>query len=360
MAGRRTAAGMAVVAAVIAAVLAFRLRERAPRVLVLGRMTPAFELERRFGLHDPLSPERPVWTLEPTEPAFAGIAARASDDRAWVGARPLLAHRYERTPAERGGVDPCAMPPAKQSFFGAWKSVSSKGYVALPRATAVRQNGEFDVILLFHGHDIALTALAQADVAIVLHGATLADYRSEYAGPEALEQLLLAVEARVSSEAKRAARAKNVALAAWSGGYDAISILLEQSTERERVDAVVLLDGLHCSRDPAVMPKQLAPFLKFAQRAAEGKAFMFMSHSSIDTDGFASTTETMHFLASELGGKPLRVSREDPLGLQLIELFDRGGFHMRGYAGGGKRDHCATLGLYPLAARALARRWQDQ
>jgi hypothetical protein len=97
----------------------------------------------------------------------------------------------------------------------------------------------------------------------------------------------------------------------------------------------------------------------FAHRAADGKAFMFVSHSSIDTDGFASTTETMHFLANELGGKPLRVTREDPFGLQLIEMFERGDFYLRGYAGAGKRDHCATLGLYPVAAQALARRWHS-
>jgi hypothetical protein len=95
----------------------------------------------------------------------------------------------------------------------------------------------------------------------------------------------------------------------------------------------------------------------FAKRAAARKTFMFVSHSSVDTDGFASTTETMHYLANELGGRPLRVTGEDPLGLRLIELFNRGDFHLRGYAGGGKRDHCAHLGLYPDVARALAKRW---
>jgi hypothetical protein len=32
---------------------------------------------------------------------------------------------------------------------------------------------------------------------------------------------------------------------------------------------------------------------------------------------------------------------------------------MRGYAGGGKMDHCAALLLYPDVARALSKRWKS-
>lgn len=284
--------------------------------------------------------------------------ARTRSGDAWVAERPNPAFLPERTAAERGGIDPCALPPAARNAFGRWQQLSGKSYVAFPGSSAVRKDGGFDTMLVFHGHDVAHTVLADVDVPIVLFGTSLGDYRSEYAGPEALGQLLSAIEARVSEVEKRPAHAEHVALASWSGGYDAISVLLEQSKARDRVDAVALLDGLHGSRDPKVMPHQLGPFVRFAQRAAKGEVFMFVSHSSIDTDGFASTTETMHFLAHELGGRPLRVTRSDPLGLQLTEALDRGDFHLRGYAGGGKRDHCANLGLYPVVARALARRWK--
>lgn len=338
--------------------LAWHFRPVRPVPLVLERGTHALALGRRLVIDDPLSPGQAAFALEAGDDAFPGIAARAGEDRGWVRARPDPAFRHERTPAERGGVDPCALPKASQSHFSAWKSISSRGHVAFPERDAVAADGSFDTMLVFHGHDVAWTELAEADVPIVLYGTTLRDYRGEYAGPQALGQLIAAVEHAVSEQAGREAHARHVALAAWSGGYDAISVLLEQSEARERADAVVLLDGLHCSRDVEVMPKQLGPFLAFAKRAAQKKVFMFVSHSSVETDTYASTTETMHFLAAELGGKPLRVVREDPLGLQLIELFDRGDFHLRGYAGSGKRDHCAQLGLYPVVARALARHWQ--
>jgi hypothetical protein len=355
---RRNAVALSVLTVcALTAAVAWYYRERLPPLLVLERGVGALRLGRDFGVQDPLEPGREVYALEARDPAFAGIASRPGSDRSWVSARPDPAYRYERTAEERGGVDPCALPPATDSHFHAWKSISAKGYVSFPNREAVRADGGFDLMMVFHGHDVALTELAQADVPIVLYGTTLRDYRGAYAGPQALGQLIEAVEEHVSHEAKRPAHARHVALAAWSGGYDAISVLLEQSEARDRVDSVVLLDGLHCSRDAKTMPAHLGPFLTFARRAAKRKAFMFVSHSSVDTDGYASTSETMHFLAAELGGKPLRVQREDPLGLALIELFDLGEFHERGYAGGGKRDHCAQLGLYPVAARALARRW---
>ncbi len=337
------------------ALVAWRLRVRQPATAVLVN-APQPKLSRDFALDDPLSGRR-VFTLEPRDPAFDGIKARDSGDAAWVFARPDPAYRYEKKPEERGGVDPCALPAAQQSPFGAWKYVSSKSYFAMPKAKAVRPDGSFDALLIFHGHDMALTELSQVDVPIVLFGTTRGSYRDAYAGPEALGQLLEALESRVSDVAEQPAHAGHIALVAWSGGYDAISILLEQSQASDRVDSVVLLDGLHCSRKPEKMAAMLGPFLAFAKRAAAGKTFMLVTHSSVDTDGFASTTETMHFLANELGGRPLRVKREDPLGLRLIEMFDRGDFHLRGYAGGGKRDHCAHLGLYPEAARVLAKRW---
>ena len=142
-------------------------------------------------------------------------------------------------------------------------------------------------------------------------------------------------------------------IAAWSGGYSAISLLLEHSTRKP--DAVVLLDGLHGSRDLSVLALQIDPIVRFARRALNDEVFMYVSHSSIDTDGYASSTEGVHFLLSAIGARPLRVEREDPLGMRLVELFSRGGFHSRGYAGGGKSDHCAHL----RCIRWCCRRWND-
>ncbi len=315
---------------------------------------------KRFRVEDPLEPGRPARALEHPSETIAGIAGPKPKNDEWVWKRPDHAFAHERPPQDRGGLNPCAMPDTGDRGLTPWISVGGRGRISIPKnGSALRSDGTFDVILHFHGHDIARQSFAKADVPIAFFGTTFKDYRGRLAGPGALAHLVEAVEEGISKEAGHPAKARHIALAAWSGGYDAISILLEQSDPDPRVDAVVLLDGLHSSRQPEKLEAQMGPFVGFGQRAVKGEVFFFVEHSSIDTDSYASTTETMHFLASRLGGRPLSVLREDPLGMQLIEMFDVGGFHLRGYAGGGKMDHCASLSLYPMVARALAKRWKS-
>lgn len=310
----------------------------------------------RLRVEDPLLPGKFAQARELPDPKFDGISATTAGGTDWVRARPDAAFRHERTAAERG-LDPCAMPKTKDSELCPWIPVGG-GRFSMPKdGSAIRADGSFDLIIHLHGHDVAREVFAKAKVPIVFFGTTFRDYRGKLAGPHGLEHLVQAAEQGVSKEIKKEAKARHIALAAWSGGYDGISVLLEQATPDPRLDAVVLLDGLHGSRIPEKLKAQMGPFLAFGKRAIKDEVFFYMSHSSVDTD-YASTTETMHLMAHELGGRPLPVRREDPYGMQLIEMFDKKGFHMRGYAGGGKLDHCAALLLYPDVAQALAKRWK--
>jgi hypothetical protein len=145
------------------------------------------------------------------------------------------------------------------------------------------------------------------------------------------------------------ARARKIGLSAWSAGYGAIQTILSQSYGRGRVDAVILLDGLHGGyAGKSLDERQLGPFIHFARAAATGEKFMFVSHSSIIPPGYASTTETAQLLIAKVGGKPRPATprASDPMGLELIGRYDRGNFHVRGYSGNGKLDHCAQIGLY--------------
>jgi hypothetical protein len=150
----------------------------------------------------------------------------------------------------------------------------------------------------------------------------------------------------------------HLALSAWSAGFTGISAILAQS-EVDRVEAVVLIDALNAPRQADTLKRQLQPFVEYARRAAAGERFMLITHSSIDPPDFASTTETAHFLIASLDGRPLAVTRKDPLGLELVEFFTRGSFHVRGYAGNDKVDHCAQLALLRDAFTALGRRWRN-
>ena len=297
-------------------------------------------------LVDPLAPERPA-RLDPSP--------RAGASADWVRARP--AFQYSRPSAERGGVSPCAMPAPDGGALEGWSSLS-KGRVALPRSGAVDATGSFELVMHFHGDELARRELIESGQSFVLYSLTLdpsESYAQLFAGTKLFAQLVQQVEQAVSTTYGVAAHAGHVALTAWSAGYMGVLSSIAQP-EAKDVDAIVLLDGLHGQRGGLERP--LAPFVDFARRAEAGERFMLITHSSIDPPNFASTTESAHYVLSALGERPQAVRREDRVGLELIEYFTHGDFHVRGYAGNDKADHCAQVTLLRDAYAALGRRWK--
>ena len=81
-------------------------------------------------------------------------------------------------------------------------------------------------------------------------------------------------------------------LVTFSAGWTAAEELLKISSERDRLDAALILDGIHT--------KELDPFVQFATRAANMEAFMVMAHSAIIPPFISSTkTNSKIFLAAE-------------------------------------------------------------
>ncbi len=280
-------------------------------------------------------------------------AVPAPNGEAWVSARPAQELLKELKPADRGGVDPCDTPdPGWGDYLPG--QMRSGSWIMMPKDPA--PNGTFDVVMHFHGHELALKEFLRAKTKFSFLGMTASRYADRISGEKALDGLVELIEKAASERAGKPAHVRHLVLAAWSGGYAAISLLLEQSTRKP--DAVILLDGLHGSRDQKILAQQIDPIVRFARRAVKDEVFMYVSHSSIDTDGYASATEGVHFLIHALGGRPIAVEREDPFGMRLVELYSAGGFHARGYAGGGKSDHCAQLTLYPIPLHALERRFR--
>ncbi len=306
-------------------------------------------------LVDQVFPGRPTKVLGQRDPHFDGISALPFH---FDSLRPSPKHFRERSAKERG-VNPCAMPDPGFGQFSSWEHGTGLGKLMKPKQSHLQVDGRFDLVAQFHGYELARMEVVRSGVPVVFLGlhATRGRY-SSLAGPAGLSLLIDVTERYLSKQLDGVrAHAEHTALTAWSGGYHGVLTVLKQSQDTERIDAVVLLDGLHASRDPELSVHQLRPFVEFAKRAARGEAFMFVSYSSIPTDDYASTTETARMLIQSLGGYPLAAQRTDTGGLQLKELFSKGNFHARGYRGGGKLDHCAHLLLLKDALQALYRHW---
>ncbi len=138
-----------------------------------------------------------------------------------------------------------------------------------------------------------------------------------------------------------------ISLTAWSAGHGAIREILSVPENYEKVQKVLLIDGLHTgyvSGKPGPLESQLEPdhldiFLKFARDAVAGRKTMVVTHSEIFPGTFASTTETADWLVARLGLQRRAILRWGPSKTQQLSEVRAGKFRMMGYAGNSAPDH---------------------
>jgi hypothetical protein len=298
---------------------------------------------------------------------LAARATPADPAKPWFLGKPPPATQTMKPVAERGGENPCSTPDPGFGSYQRWIKLNGSGQALVPIRVTLTAAGEFDLVVHFHGHEPARKEWVRAMKREVFVGMSLGErsgpYEAAFTPADALSGLVSEVERLVAEKAgKPSARARRIALSAWSAGYGAVKGILRTPYGKKRVDSVLLLDGLHCDYAAEGLDQaQLEPFVAFAKRAGAGERLMVVSHSSIIPPGYASTTETSNFLIHTFGArpKPARPRPSDPLGLELRSRFDRKGFHVLGYSGNGTLDHCAHLGLLrDILQVHLAPRWK--
>ena len=283
----------------------------------------------------------------------------------WVVKKPPPSTQVQKTAKERG-VNPCNTPDPGWGVYDHWSRAPSMGQMISPQRGGISRSGRFDVMIHFHGHEAVRKEWVQVMNGTVLVGIDLGigsgPYNAAFQSPNAFKKLVESVEeAMAKKTGKKNARVRHVGLSSWSAGYGAVQEIINQPYGKKVVDTVILLDGLHSGyQGNSLNEAQLKPFTDWAKEAAHGRKFMFVSHSSIIPPGYASTTETANYLVAWVGGhpRPSRPRPSDPVGMDLISWFVQGSFHVRGYAGNDKMDHCAQLTLYQDILRVhVRRRW---
>jgi hypothetical protein len=248
---------------------------------------------------------------------------------------------------------------------GAADSVPGPGgrAVALWVPDAARGRRAVDVVVHFHGAawlpQQAVAALGDGTAAAVVSlGAGSGAYHRAFDDPAGFDSLLAGV-ARVAG-----APVGRVTLAGFSAGHGAIRAILREPRHLARVDAVLLLDGMHTSYVPEGTPlaaggaldtTNLAAFAAFARAAARGEKRFLVTHSENFPGTFASTTETADWLLRALGLRRTPVLRWGPRGTQQLGEAGAGRFALLGFAGNSAPDHVDHLHAMPeLLARLLA------
>ncbi|NUQ78800.1 MAG: hypothetical protein HUU21_35185, partial [Polyangiaceae bacterium] len=246
-------------------------------------------------------------------------------------------------------------------------------------------DGAFDVVMHFHGNTELVeesmeAAKVNALVYIVNLGIGSGAYEDRWSMPGLFDEALDRIRAAVEKRGLREPRLRRVALSSWSAGYGAVSKILEVKKNFERIDALMLLDGLHASfvdekNRTGADPAKLGPFIRFAKAAAEGKVLFTVTHSEIKTLEYASTRETADVLLRAVGASrspsseaPPKVTLPSTVGvvpkdsqqwLAPTTEARLGGLHVRGFTGQTPEHHMAHLiQMSVTVLPELAERWQ--
>jgi hypothetical protein len=246
-------------------------------------------------------------------------------------------------------------PPTPSAFHPAATAAAEPAPVpldALPRAITFHQtntyNGaivyvpdgchdSYDLILHFHGahpyvRDLVEKANINAVVAVFNSGNGAEKYSQAFGAGGTLSSLLRQID-MATAPLCPGGKLGRVALMAWSAGYGAAEKLVTRDEDRERVDAILLADGLHAGFTDrwkrTFAPNALQAFRDFGALAKDGKKLFAITHSSIMTDGYGSTTECSRLLLKAL---------EIPCDDQLIS-GKSGNFSIEGFTGDDKAAH---------------------
>jgi hypothetical protein len=179
-------------------------------------------------------------------------------------------------------------------------------------------------------------------------------YGDAFRDPRTFPQLLDAVEKSLQQHFGTKPAIASVILSGFSAGYGAIRAILGESGSWERVDAVLLLDGLHAGYLPEgrvlaeggqINPQDLSVFLKLAQdcsRKQSRKRFL-ITHSEIFPGTFVSTTEASDYVLEKLGLRRRAELAWGPNGMQLPSYARINHFEVLGFAGNTAPDHIDHL-----------------
>jgi hypothetical protein len=213
----------------------------------------------------------------------------------------------------------------------------------------------YDVVVHFHGAPPSLEPTFEKSeiggvLAILNLGNGSGKYEDAFQLPGSFDDLLQRVSSVVAEMCPGASpKLRRIALSAWSAGYGSVWRILDRPADADRVDAVLLSDGLHAGFEPDKKPQrvvnsaQMAAFTLFADRAVGGEKLMAITHSSIATP-YASTTETASYLLQQQDVPRVSVNQPGPRpNMVLLSRADRNGFHVQGYAGEDKPAHCDQL-----------------
>jgi hypothetical protein len=288
---------------------------------------------------------------------LVGVAGSATVARADFPGRPSAVTQDAVKHAAEGAARSVAGEPSRGRF----------GHADLYVPSFFRSlGGAYDLVVHFHGiaslqEENFERAHINAVVVSVNLGVASDAYANAFRAPGSFDALLKQAQ-RALDETGRApgARLGRLALSAWSAGFASVGSILRQPGVAERVDAVLLADGPHANyiAPHRVNDGALERWAHIADAAIRGEKLFALTHSSIPTTGYPSTTETVAELLKLESVEKVPTQAAGPRGMRAIYESHCGDFHVEGFEGQTAKDHIDHIkGMSDTLLPYLRERW---
>jgi len=208
--------------------------------------------------------------------------------------------------------------------------------------------GKCDLVFHLHGaswaaEDIVYKSKANAILFNIHLGGISSSYQNYFVNQFNFQKILDTITAILKRDGIISdPQIKHLIITSFSAGYAGVREILKNSAYYRMVNALTIADGLHCDSDPETEVVQMKDFLRFAKDARDKQKIMFLTHSSILTNGYENTTQTANYLINGIGSLRVAHSTIDEIGGQYSRC-DTGYFHLKGYYGDTANDHLRHL-----------------
>jgi hypothetical protein len=258
------------------------------------------------------------------------------------------------------------------------------GILAIPTSFAPAPDGAFDLIIHSHGNtDLAVEsyeAVGTGAAVFVLNlGVGSGAYEDRFTHPKALDEAIQRATKGVTDRGIANAHVRRLAMVGWSAGYGSALRAVAHPQHADRIDAILLLDGLHAGYRAGtrkIEPVSVEPMLRYAERAVKGEKLLVITHSNIDPVDYLGVKETTNWMLEQLQIERAKVEgtttlpilramegvlpRAEMVGLEKRTEARKGGLVVRGYAGHLPTHHISHLmQMSQTALPLLVEHWRE-
>jgi hypothetical protein len=255
-----------------------------------------------------------------------------------------------------------AFVPEEVDFEPKWRGASFAPYL-VPKLDFAKEGGAVDVVFQFHAGMMSEKDWRASHLKAVIISAAFgmgsAPYEDALRDPRRFGRWIDEVLGKLGASVGTPLHLRRLGIVSFSAGFGAVLKILRQGYG-DKVDALVLLDSIHTSytKDHEPEMRGLGPFVEFAGLAKEKKKVMVLTHSSIRTPDYASSTESVRALLGAVGVPVVPLSGKNARGMEQIYRADAGALHAFGFGGEAAKDHMDHLGLVADMVRTyVAKRW---